>query len=151
MVASNWKEDEEVIPAEWKSYWKHIKFLSKEKQIKYEDFDKSRIKSCWSDRLWQKVEGADKLLKFPSWTLAMEKSPSKFFSGIAEWYPNPADLIEKKVIIVAQFKKPRKNALVEISQGMILLAEKRRQNCKLLKRPKEAPNWFEVVMIFNEW
>ncbi|MCW1000379.1 hypothetical protein OJ918_10815, partial [Streptococcus anginosus] len=42
-------------------------------------------------------------------------------SGIREFYPEPKDLIGKKVIIVANLKARKMKG--EISQGMILSAE----------------------------
>lgn len=91
----------------------------KEKQIKYEDFDKVELKvaeviDC------QKVEGADKLLKFR--LDAGDEGHRQILSGIAQWYPDPAYFIGKKVIIVANLKARKMKG--EISQGMILSAEK---------------------------
>ena len=91
----------------------------KEKQIKYEDFDKVELKvaeviAC------QKVEGADKLLQFR--LDAGDKGHRQILSGIAEWYEDPSFFIGKKVVIVANLK-PRKMR-GQISQGMILSAEK---------------------------
>ena len=91
----------------------------KEKQIKYEEFDKVELKvaevvDC------QSVEGADKLLKFR--LDAGDEGHRQILSGIAEWYSDPSFFIGKKVVIVA-ILKPRKMR-GEISQGMILSAEK---------------------------
>ena len=61
---------------------------------------------------------------------------------VSEWYPNPADLIGKKVIIVANLK-PRKMR-GEISQGMILSAEKDGV-LQIIEAPTEAPNGSEVA------
>jgi len=90
----------------------------KEKQIKIDHFDKVELKvaeviSC------SKVEGADKLLKFR--LDAGDKTHRQILSGIAEYYPNPEELVGKKVVIVANLK-PRKMR-GEVSQGMILSAE----------------------------
>ncbi|MEG0267884.1 MAG: methionine--tRNA ligase [Carnobacterium sp.] len=131
-------EDEEVIPAEWNPTETQLVSV-KEKQIKYEDFDKVELKvaeviDCG------KVEGADKLLKFR--LDAGDENHRQILSGIAEWYPNPADLIGKKVIIVANLK-PRKMR-GEISQGMILSAEKDGV-LQIIEAPKEAPNGSEVA------
>ncbi|WP_034551495.1 methionine--tRNA ligase [Carnobacterium funditum] len=132
------REDEEVIPAEWNPTETQLVSV-KEKQIKYEDFDKVELKvaeviDCG------KVEGADKLLKFR--LDAGDENHRQILSGIAEWYPNPADLIGKKVIIVANLK-PRKMR-GEISQGMILSAEKDGK-LQIIEAPKEAPNGSEVA------
>jgi len=87
-------------------------------EIKFEAFDKVELKvaeviDC------QKVKGADKLLKFR--LDAGDKGHRQILSGIAEFYPDPDELIGKKVVIVANLK-PRK-LRGEISQGMILSAE----------------------------
>lgn len=130
--------EEEEIPAEWDPT--ETKLVSvKEKQIKYEDFDKVELKvaeviDCG------KVEGADKLLKFR--LDVGDEGHRQILSGIAEWYPNPEELIGKKVVIVANLK-PRKMR-GEISQGMILSAEKDGQ-LQLIEAPMEAPNGSEVA------
>lgn len=90
----------------------------KEKQIKYDDFDKVELKvaeiiDC------RKVKDADKLLQFR--LDAGDEGHRQILSGIAEFYPEPTDLIGKKVVIVANLK-PRKMR-GEVSQGMILSAE----------------------------
>ena len=65
------------------------------------------------------VTGADKLLKF---TLdAGDPVSRQILSGIAHWYPQPAELVGKKVIVVANLQ-PRKMR-GEVSQGMLLSAE----------------------------
>ena len=111
----------------------------KEKQIKYDAFDKVELKvaeviDC------SKVEGADKLLKFR--LDAGDKGHRQILSGIAEWYPNPEELIGKKVVIVANLK-PRKMR-GEISQGMILSAEKDGE-LQLVEAPRTAANGSEVA------
>ncbi|SEK99081.1 methionyl-tRNA synthetase [Carnobacterium iners] len=131
-------DEEEVVLEEWDPT--ETKLVSvKEKQIKYEDFDKVELKvaeviDCG------KVEGADKLLKFR--LDAGDENHRQILSGIAEWYLNPADLIGKKVIIVANLK-PRKMR-GEISQGMILSSEKDGV-LQIIEAPKEAPNGSEVA------
>ena len=106
------KEEEEWNPEETELV------SSKEKEIKYEDFDKVELKvaeviAC------SKVKGADKLLQFR--LDAGDKGHRQILSGIAEFYPDPTDLVGKKVVIVANLK-PRK-LRGHISQGMILSAE----------------------------
>ena len=66
------------------------------------------------------VEGADKLLKFHMDDGTAEGR--QILSGIAKWYPEPAVLVGKKVVIVANLK-PRKMR-GELSQGMLLSVEK---------------------------
>ncbi|WP_010648973.1 methionine--tRNA ligase [Oceanobacillus massiliensis] len=112
---------------------------AKDKQIKYDDFDKVELKvaeviDCG------KVEGADKLLKFR--LDAGDKAHRQILSGIAEWYPNPEDLIGKKVVIVANLK-PRKMR-GEISQGMILSAEKDGE-LQVIEAPDNVPNGSEIA------
>ncbi|WP_086350075.1 methionine--tRNA ligase [Candidatus Enterococcus clewellii] len=107
----------------------------KEKQIKYEDFDKVEIKvaeviDC------KKVKDADKLLQFR--LDAGDKQHRQILSGIAEFYPDPSTLIGKKVAIVANLK-PRKMR-GQISQGMILSAEDKEGRLQIIEAPKDMPN-----------
>ena len=106
----------------------------KEAAIKYDDFDKVELKvaeviDC------KKVEGADKLLQFR--LDAGDSAHRQILSGVAEFYPEPADLIGKKVLIVANLS-PRKMR-GEISQGMILSAEFEGK-LKIMEAPKGVPN-----------
>ncbi|HCM89561.1 MULTISPECIES: methionine--tRNA ligase [Vagococcus] len=108
---------------------------SKEKEIKYEDFDKVELKvaeviDC------RKVKGADKLLQFR--LDAGDKGHRQILSGIAEFYPEPTELVGKKVVIVANLK-PRKMR-GEISQGMILSAENEDGKLYVVEAPKCAEN-----------
>lgn len=107
----------------------------KDKEIKYDDFDKVELKvaeviDC------QKVKGADKLLQFR--LDAGDKQNRQILSGIAEFYADPAELIGKKVVIVANLK-PRKMR-GQISQGMILSAEDEAGNLAIVEAPKGMPN-----------
>lgn len=89
------------------------------KQIRIDVFDKVELKVAQITSA-DHVEGADKLLKFH-----MDDGTEdgrQILSGIAEWYPDPAVLVGKKVLIVANLK-PRK-IRGEVSQGMLLSAEK---------------------------
>lgn len=113
---------------------------TKEKQIKYEDFDKVELKvaeviDC------KKVKGADKLLQFR--LDAGDEQDRQILSGIAEFYPDPSALIGKKVVIVANLK-PRKMR-GEISQGMILSAESPEGKLQLIDAPKEMPNGASIA------
>lgn len=106
----------------------------KEKDIKYDVFDKVELKvaeviDC------RKVEGADKLLQFR--LDAGDKAHRQILSGVAEFYDNPADLIGKKVMVVANLT-PRKMR-GEISQGMILSAEFDGK-LQIMEAPKGVPN-----------
>lgn len=107
----------------------------KEKQIKYDDFDKVELKvaeviDC------QKVEGADKLLQFR--LAAGDTQDRQILSGIAEFYPSPSALIGKKVVIVANLKPRKMRGLV--SQGMILSAEDTNGKLQIVEAPKGMPN-----------
>lgn len=66
----------------------------------------------------QKVPKADKLLQF---RIDDGLRGRTILSGIAEYYPNPADLIGKQVLFIANFP-PRKLRGID-SEGMILSAE----------------------------
>ncbi|MEO1768441.1 methionine--tRNA ligase [Candidatus Enterococcus ferrettii] len=107
----------------------------KDKEIKFDVFDKVELKvaeviDC------KKVEGADKLLQFR--LDAGDKQDRQILSGIAEFYADPASLIGKKLVIVANLK-PRKMR-GEISQGMILSAETPDGSLKVVEAPKDMPN-----------
>ncbi|MFN6736240.1 methionine--tRNA ligase [Enterococcus gallinarum] len=108
---------------------------SEKTEIKYDDFDKIELKvaeviDC------QKVKGADKLLQFR--LAAGDDQDRQILSGIAEFYPEPQDLIGKKVVIVANLK-PRKMR-GQISQGMILSAEDTEGRLKIVEAPKGMHN-----------
>ncbi|MFD2391404.1 methionine--tRNA ligase [Enterococcus gallinarum] len=108
---------------------------SEKTEIKYDDFDKIELKvaeviDC------QKVKGADKLLQFR--LAAGDDQDRQILSGIAEFYPEPQDLIGKKIVIVANLK-PRKMR-GQISQGMILSAEDTEGRLKIVEAPKGMPN-----------
>lgn len=113
---------------------------TKEKQIKYDDFDKVELKvaevmDC------QKVEGADKLLQFR--LDAGDSSDRQILSGIAAFYPTPSKLIGKKVVIVANLKPRKMRGL--ISQGMILSAEDAEGNLQIVEAPKGMPNGASIA------
>ena len=119
---------------EWKP--EDVKLVSvKDKEVKFETFDEVELKvaeilDC------QKVKGADKLLQFR--LDAGDKGNRQILSGIAEFYPEPMDLIGKKVVIVANLK-PRK-IRGHISQGMILSAENSDGKLYVVEAPKGAEN-----------
>ena len=66
-----------------------------------------------------KVKKADKLLKFK---VSLGDHVRQILSGVAASYPNPSELVGKKVLAVTNLK-PRKMK-GEISQGMLLSTEK---------------------------
>lgn len=108
---------------------------SEKTEIKYDDFDKIELKvaeviDC------QKVKGADKLLQFR--LAAGDDQDRQILSGIAEFYPEPQDLIGKKVVIVANLKPSKMRG--QISQGMILSAEDTEGRLKIVEAPKGMPN-----------
>ena len=80
-----------------------------------------------------KVKGADKLLQFR--LDAGDENHRQILSGIAEFYPDPAALIGK-VVIVANLK-PRKMR-GQISQGMILSAESPEGKLQIVEAPKKC-------------
>lgn len=107
----------------------------KEKQVKYDEFDKIELKvaeviDC------KKVQGADKLLQFR--LDAGDNQERQILSGIAEYYSNPSVLIGKKVAIVANLKPRKMRGL--ISQGMILSAEGSDGKLQVIEAPKGMPN-----------
>jgi len=87
-------------------------------EMTIDDFDKVELKVAEVVTV-QKVKGADKLLQFR--LDAGDADHRQILSGIAKWYPEPEDLIGKKVVIVGNLK-PR-NMRGEMSQGMLLSAE----------------------------
>ncbi|KRM24516.1 methionine--tRNA ligase [Latilactobacillus graminis] len=92
--------------------------VSEKDAIKFEDFDQTEIRVA-EIKAVAKVEGADKLLKFR--LDAGDEGDRQIVSGIAEFYPDYAALVGKKVLAVTNLK-PRK-LRGELSQGMLLSAE----------------------------
>lgn len=88
------------------------------KPIRIEVFDKVELKVA-QIKAADHVEGADKLLKFQ--LDDGSETGRQILSGIAKWYPEPSELVGKKVLIVANLK-PRKMR-GEMSEGMLLSAE----------------------------
>ena len=108
----------------------------KESEINFEQFDAVELKvaeviDC------KKVENADKLLNFRL-DAGDEGGHRQILSGVAAYYPNPEELIGKKVIVVANLKARKMRG--EISQGMILSAEDEAGNLALLEAPAGMPN-----------
>ncbi|WEV60363.1 methionine--tRNA ligase [Streptococcaceae bacterium ESL0729] len=119
------KTEEEVFVPE------DTKLVSaKEKKIKFEDFDAVEIKTAEVIAV-EAVEGSDKLLKFR--LDAGDEGHRQILSGIAKYYPNPEELVGKKLQIVANLK-PRK-MMGHVSQGMILSAEDADGSLRLLEAP----------------
>lgn len=112
---------------------------TKEKQIKFDVFEKVELKVAEVINC-QKVEGADKLLQFR--LDAGDDQDRQILSGIAEFYPDPSELIGKKLVIVANLKPRKMRGL--ISQGMILSAEAADGSLQVIEAPKGMPNGSEV-------
>ncbi|BAM46172.1 methionine--tRNA ligase [Amphibacillus xylanus] len=126
-------EDEEDV--EWDPETTELTTV-KEAEISFEQFDQVELKvaeviDC------TRVENADKLLKFRL-DAGDKGGHRQILSGVAEYYPEPEQLIGKKVIIVANLK-PRKMR-GEISQGMILSAEDESGKLELIDAPQNMPN-----------
>lgn len=125
----------ETEEAEWDP--ESVKLTSvKEDEIDFAHFDAvelkvAEVKDC------VKVENADKLLKFRL-DAGDEGGDRQIVSGVAEFYPNPEELIGQKVVVVANLSARKMRG--EISQGMILSAEDENGNLELIKAPKDMPN-----------
>ncbi|MGX5376687.1 methionine--tRNA ligase [Ligilactobacillus sp. LYQ135] len=104
------------------------------KEIRFDKFEKVELKVCEVKDV-EKVENADKLLKFR--LDAGDEGDRQIISGIADWYPEPKELIGKKVVAVTNLQ-PRKMR-GQLSQGMLLSAEFGDQ-VQLLTVPKNIPN-----------
>ena len=127
------EEADETTP--WNPEMTELSSVKKE-EVNFEHFDAVELKvaevmDC------ARVENADKLLKFRL-DAGDEGGDRQIVSWVAEFYPNPEELIGKKVVIVANLK-PRKMR-GEISQGMILSAEDESGNLVLLDAPLQMPN-----------
>ena len=106
--------------------------------VSFEDFMKMDIRvgtvlDC------QKVPKADKLLQF---RIADGLEERTILSGIAQSYPNPAELIGTQVCFIANFE-PRKLRGV-MSEGMILSAENSDGKLVLIQPKVEVSNGSEV-------
>lgn len=102
-------EKEEEKPAK--------KELKIENPIDIKEFDKVQIKVVEILDV-DKVEGADKLLKFKVFDGEFER---EIISGIAKYYPEYKKLIGEKVMAVANLKFTKLKG--ELSQGMLLTTE----------------------------
>jgi len=87
----------------------------------------------------QKVPKADKLLQF---RIADGLEERTILSGIAQYYPNPTELIGTQVCFIANFE-PRKLRGV-MSEGMILSAENSDGKLVLIQPKPEVSNGAEV-------
>jgi len=106
--------------------------------VAFEDFMKMDIRvgtvlDC------QKVPKADKLLQF---RIADGLEERTILSGIAQYYPNPEELIGTQVCFIANFE-PRKLRGV-MSEGMILSVEDADGKLVLIQPKVEVANGAEV-------
>ena len=95
--------------------------LEVENPIGIEDFSKVQIKVVEILSV-NKIEGADKLLKFIVNT-GTEKR--QIISGIAKYYPEPGELTGKKVLAVTNLAPVKLRG--ELSQGMLLTTEEKKR------------------------
>ncbi|UFA49421.1 methionine--tRNA ligase [Deinococcus radiophilus] len=85
------------------------------------------------------LENADKLLKF---TLKVGGEERTILSGIRRWFPEPAELVGKRVVIVANLAPRRMRGI--LSQGMILSAEDDAGNLDMLTVQRDLPGGTKV-------
>ena len=95
--------------------------LEVENPIEIEDFSKVQIKVVEILTV-NKIEGADKLLKF---TVNTGTEKRQIVSGIAKYYPEPEELIGKKVLAVTNLAPVTLRG--ELSQGMLLTTEEKKR------------------------
>ena len=95
--------------------------LKIENPITIDDFNKIEIKVVQIEKV-QKVENADKLLKF---IVNTGKEKRQIISGIAKWYPNEQELTGKKVQAVLNLKPVELKG--ELSQGMLLTTTEKKK------------------------
>ena len=129
------QNEENESSAEWNPEELELTSVKKE-SISYDQFNEMELKvaeviDC------QKVENADKLLKFRL-DAGDKGGHRQIISGVAEYYSDLDALIGKKVVIVANMSAIKMRG--EISQGMILSAEDEAGNLALLDAPAEMPN-----------
>ncbi|MCP0887271.1 methionine--tRNA ligase [Ligilactobacillus sp. WILCCON 0076] len=86
--------------------------------IRFDKFDKVELKVARIKAV-SRVKGADKLLKFR--LDAGDEGERQILSGIAQWYPEPTELVGKNVVAVTNLKPREMRG--EVSQGMLLSAE----------------------------
>lgn len=89
---------------------------TKKTEISFDEFDKLDLRTGVVQAC-QFVEGADRLLQFE---VKMGEETRTILSGIRKWYGDPASLVGKTVIVVANLK-PRKIRGI-VSHGMLLSA-----------------------------
>lgn len=95
--------------------------LEVENPIGIEDFSKVQMEVVEILEV-SRIEGADKLLKFKVKT---GKEVRQIVSGIAKYYPNPEELVGKKVMAVLNLTPVKLRG--ELSQGMLLSTEEKKR------------------------
>jgi methionyl-tRNA synthetase len=85
--------------------------------IQYDDFARVELKVA-QVRSAERVQGADKLLKLS--VDAGEAEPRTIVAGIAQAYPDPAALVGKRIVVVANLAPRALRGIT--SQGMLLAA-----------------------------
>ncbi|MGF6906096.1 methionine--tRNA ligase [Fusobacterium sp. PH5-44] len=78
------------------------------------------------------VEGSNKLLKFK---VALDDHVRQIVSGIAKYYPDPKELIGKKILAVVNLKPVKLKG--ELSQGMLLTTEDKKNGVKIIEVNKK--------------
>ncbi|MGL4944902.1 MAG: methionine--tRNA ligase [Fusobacteriaceae bacterium] len=106
--------------------------LTVEDPIGIEDFGKVNMEVVEILTV-DKIKGADKLLKFKVKT---GKEVRQIVSGIAKSYPEPEVLIGKKVLAVLNLNPVKLRG--ELSQGMLLSTEDKKNGIKLVEIPAET-------------
>ena len=101
-----------------KEYNENLKI---ENPITIDDFNRVEIKVVQIEKV-QKIENADKLLKF---IVNTGKEKRQIISGIAKWYPNEQELAGKKVQAVLNLKPVELKG--ELSQGMLLTTTEKKK------------------------
>ena len=101
-----------------KEYNENLKI---ENPITIDDFNRVEIKVVQIEKV-QKIENADKLLKF---IVNTGKEKRQIISGIAKWYPNEQELAGKKVQAVLNLKPVELKG--KLSQGMLLTTTEKKK------------------------
>lgn len=94
--------------------------LKIENPIEIQDFDRIDIQVV-EILTAEKIEGADKLLKFKVKT---SNEIRQIVSGIAKYYPNPQELVGKKVMAILNLPPVKLRGV--LSQGMLLSATEKK-------------------------
>ncbi len=98
-----------------------------ENSIEIGDFDKIKIEVVEILAV-EKVKGADKLLKFK---VKLKDGIRQIISGIAKSYPEQEILVGEKVLAITNLKPVKLRG--EISQGMFLTVENKKNGSKLIQ------------------